>query len=107
MLGLGLTVRDGWWRRDEEREEGEEMSVSFSVREEDEQQEAEAEEEENGGAKRGWPNERRWDGTEMGVDMDVDFFFLFLDHANPRRGFFFFDPANLTRRVGWMFFPFL
>jgi len=56
------------------KREEDEMSVSFSVREEDEEEEeAEAEAEEGkGGAKRGWSSERRWDGMEMEVDMDMD-----------------------------------
>jgi len=61
----------GWWRGgNEEREE--EMSVSFRVHEDDEQPEAEAKEEEKGCAKRGWQNNRRRDGMELGVDMDMD-----------------------------------
>ena len=48
----------------------EEITVSFSIREEDEEEvevvEAETEEEEKGGAKRGWPNERRWVGDGDG-----------------------------------------
>ena len=57
------------------KREEDEMSVSFSVREEDEEEEeaeAEAEEQGKGGAKRGWSSERRWDGMEMEVDMDMD-----------------------------------
>jgi hypothetical protein len=58
------------------KREEDEMSVSFSVREEDEEEEeeaeAEAEEEAMGGVKRGWSSERRWDGMEMEVDMDMD-----------------------------------
>lgn len=47
---------------------------------------AEVEKEEKECAKRGWPNERRWDGMETGevIWIRIDFFF-FLDHANPRR----------------------
>jgi len=55
------------------KREEDEMSVSFSVREEDEEEEEEAEaEDEAGGTKSGWSNERRWDGMEMEVDMDMD-----------------------------------
>ena len=47
-----------------------EITVSFSIREEDEEEveavEVEMEEEEKGGAKRGWPNERRWVGEGDG-----------------------------------------
>ena len=48
--------------------------MSFSVREEDEEEEdagVEAEEK-KGGAKRGWSSERKWDGMEMEVDMNMD-----------------------------------
>ena len=60
------------------------MSVLLSVCEEDEQ-ETEVEEKEKGGAKRGWPNER-WDGMEMGVNVDMDFFFSLTTRIpDPRR----------------------
>ena len=83
------------------------MSVSFSMREEEEQEEeavAEVQEEEKSCAKRGWPS------TPISIPsllpfVDIDCLF-FLDHANPSRQLFFFsfDPANPTRRDGWMFF---
>jgi len=60
--GYGVGSYDARWDGVAMKREEDEMSVSFSVREEDEEGAEEVEEELKGGAKRGWPSERWWDG---------------------------------------------
>ncbi|KAF9531426.1 hypothetical protein CPB83DRAFT_833554 [Crepidotus variabilis] len=54
------------------KREDDEMSVGFSVKEEDENVEEEEEEEADDSIHLKKVNERRWDGMEMEVDMDMD-----------------------------------
>jgi len=84
--------------------EEDEAGVSFSVREEEEAETGE--EEEKGGAKRGWSSER-WDGLQMGVDMDMDCFFFQTGIRHGDDLFFrlkWIRPTSI-RRIRWIFFP--